>query len=439
MKKNITAVKGFKDILPSQTGKWLYVEGIARTIFTNFGFREIRVPILEKTALFQRSIGEATDIVEKEMYTFLDRSDDQLTLRPEATASVLRACIEHNLFTPGQATRLFTIGPMFRRERPQKGRYRQFHQIDVELLGLDNPITDAEVILMLIHFLNTLGLSNLGLEINSLGCPLCRPGFREAMTAYLKGREAGLCGDCQRRISSNPLRIFDCKIEGCAETIRGAPLILDHLCPDCSDHFEQVQRYLNDFQLKFTVNARMVRGLDYYTKTAFEVVAGAAGAQNAIVGGGRYNGLIKELGGDDIPGIGFAIGFERLLSLVPKEDAEFDIAPILYIATQGDDALASALSLGNHLRLRGISTEMSYVTRSLKSQMKQADKLNCRYVLMLGEAELASGRAQLRDMRRSLQWPLSLDGIENSLIDLIDGTVNSQKGSSPLRGDGDNS
>jgi len=420
VKNIITAVKGFKDILPGQIGKWQYVEGIARRIFTDFGFQEIRVPVLEKTTLFQRSIGEATDIVEKEMYTFLDRSNDFLTLRPEATASVLRACIEHNLFTPGQSTRLFTIGPMFRRERPQKGRYRQFHQIDVELLGLDNPITDSEIILMLMHFLNTLGLSGLGLEINSLGCTACRPGFRATMTAYLLGREGGLCGDCQRRISSNPLRIFDCKIEGCAETISGAPLILDHLCPNCCDHFKQVQRYLNDFQLNYIVNPRMVRGLDYYTKTAFEVVAGTMGAQNAIVGGGRYNGLINALGGDDIPGIGFAIGFERLLSLLPKEDDEFKISPILYIAAQGDDAREKAFTLGNALRLRGIPTEMTYIARSLKSQMKQADKLNCRYVLMLGEAELISETAQLRDMRGSHQISLSLNRIEDSLSELID-------------------
>ncbi|MDZ4163720.1 MAG: histidine--tRNA ligase [Smithellaceae bacterium] len=419
MKNTISAVKGFRDILPGQTGKWQHVEALAREIFSSFGFREIRIPILEKTALFQRSIGETTDIVEKEMYTFQDRDNDFLTLRPEATASVLRACIEHNLFSPGQATRLYTIGPMFRRERPQKGRYRQFHQIDVELLGLDNPITDAEVILMLIHFLKTLGLSGLKLEINSLGCPECRPGFRAAITGYLKGKEEALCGDCRRRLSTNPLRIFDCKVEQCAHAIQDAPFIMDHLCPDCSSHFDRVKQYLDDFQLVYRVNPRMVRGLDYYTKTAFEVISDHAGAQNAVVGGGRYDGLIRDLGGEDIPGIGFAIGFDRLISQLPEGDEIYVNPPPLYIAAQGEEAREMGFSLGNRLRLKGIQVEMSYIERSLKAQMKQADRLGCRYALLLGDRELTAGAAEFRDMDGSAQQSLPLDGLEATLIDII--------------------
>ncbi|MDI6726511.1 MAG: histidine--tRNA ligase [Smithellaceae bacterium] len=419
MKNTISAVKGFRDILPGQTGKWQHVEALAREIFSSFGFREIRIPILEKTALFQRSIGETTDIVEKEMYTFQDRDNDFLTLRPEATASLLRAGIEHHLFSPGQATRLYTIGPMFRRERPQKGRYRQFHQIDVELLGLDNPITDAEVILMLIHFLNTLGLSGLKLEINSLGCPECRPGFRAAISGYLMGKDEALCGDCRRRLSTNPLRIFDCKVEQCGQAIKDAPFILDHLCRDCSSHFERVKKYLDDFQLYYRVNPRMVRGLDYYTKTAFEIISDHAGAQNAVVGGGRYDGLIRDLGGEDIPGIGFAIGFDRLISQLPDGDEEYENPPPLYIASQGEEAREMAFSLGNRLRLKGIQVEMSYIERSLKAQMKQADRLGCRYALLLGDRELAAGAAELRDMDGSAQQSLPLNGLEATLIDII--------------------
>lgn len=419
MKDSITAIKGFRDILPGQTGKWQHVEAVAREIFGSFGFKEIRIPLLEKTALFKRSIGETTDIVEKEMYTFQDRDNDYLTLRPEATVSVLRAGIEHNLFSPGQATRLYTIGPMFRRERPQKGRYRQFHQIDVELLGLDHPITDAEVILMLIHFLKTLSLSGLRLEINSLGCPTCRPGFREAITKYLMGREESLCGDCRRRLSANPLRIFDCKVEPCAEAIKEAPLLMGHLCEDCSTHFDHVKKYLDDFQLDYRQNPQMVRGLDYYTKTAFEVISDHAGAQNAVVGGGRYDGLIKELGGADIPGIGFAIGFDRLVSQLPEGDEEFEITPVLYIAAQGEEAMKRAFSLGNRLRLKGIQVEMSYVARSLKAQMKQADKLRCRYTLLLGDRELSAGAAELRNMSGSAQQTIFLAGIEETLIDIL--------------------
>ena len=313
----ITAIKGIKDILPQDTPLWHQVELTARKIFECFGFCEIRVPIMEKTVLFQRSIGETTDIVEKEMYTFRDRDDELLTLRPEATASVIRAYIEHNLLASDPVTRLFTIGPMFRRERPQKGRFRQFHQIDVELFGDDKPASDAEVIFMLMHFLQSLGIEKLSLEINSLGCKDCRPVFSKAVVDFLKGSESALCPDCQRRIYTNPLRVFDCKVETCGSVIADAPRILNFLCTECSDHFSEVKSYLDDLKLTYEINPQMVRGLDYYTKTAFEVKSGALGAQNSLAGGGRYDGLVSFLGGPEVPGIGFGIGMERLIACLP--------------------------------------------------------------------------------------------------------------------------
>ena len=419
MMQLITAVRGFKDILPEETGKWQFIESKAREVFTAFGFREIRIPILEKTDLFKRGIGESTDIVEKEMYTFLDRGEEYLTLRPEATASVIRAYLEHSLHAADPVARLYTIGPMFRRERPQKGRFRQFHQIDVELLGLEDPRTDAEIMLMLIHFLKSVGLSEPSLEINTLGCFSCRPAFREAVMNFLKGKEEQLCVDCRRRIHTNPLRVFDCKNEACAEIIREAPQLLQYICDDCRDHFEQVQSALHTFSLLFKINPRMVRGLDYYTKTAFEVTTDFMGAQNAIVGGGRYDGLIKELGGPDIPGIGFAVGFERLVAMLPADPSSFRQDPQLFIAALGPEAQKYAFLLCNRLRMKGILTEMDYLGKSLKSQMKRADKLRCRYALILGDRELSTGQLALRDMGTGSQEPIQLDGIENTIIDLI--------------------
>ncbi len=411
----ITAVRGFKDILPKETGRWQRIESKAREIFSFFGFREIRVPILEKTDLFRRGIGEATDIVEKEMYTFLDRGEEYLTLRPEATASVIRAYLEHSLHAAEPVAKLYTIGPMFRRERPQKGRFRQFHQIDAELLGLDDPRTDAEVILMLIHFLKAVGIPDPGLEINSLGCAGCRPTFRKAVTDFLRGRETQLCEDCRRRLGTNPLRVFDCKNEDCAAIIAGAPLLPDYLCRGCRDHFQKVQDSLGVFDLPFRINPRMVRGLDYYARTAFEVTTDYLGAQNAIVGGGRYDGLIRELGGPDIPGIGFAIGFERLLAMIPAERESDTDVPDLFIAALGDDAQQFAFRLCNRLRMDGLQTEMDYQRKSLKSQMKRADKFRCRLTLILGERELREGKAELRDMIRGTQETVDLDGIEETI------------------------
>jgi len=414
MKETINAIRGFKDILPKETGQWQMVEETARQVFSAFGFNEIRIPIVEKTDLFKRGIGETTDIVEKEMYTFLDRGNDYLTLRPEATAGVIRSYIEHSLHAEDAVTKLYTFGPMFRRERPQKGRYRQFHQIDAEILGIDDPRIDAELILMLMHFLTAVGLANPKLEINSLGCKECRPVFRNMIIDFVRGKEEGFCPDCTRRMQTNPLRIFDCKVETCREIMTSAPVVLDALCGNCRDHFARFREALTIFNMPFEVNPRMVRGLDYYTKTAFEVTTELLGAQNAVAGGGRYDGLVKDLGGPDTPGIGFAIGFERLIALMQAHDEDCRCRHgrlDLFIAAMGEEAQGMAFALCNKLRLEGIRTEMDYAGKSLKSQMKRADKLKCRFTMIIGDQEIANNQAMLRDMQESRQAPVGFHQI----------------------------
>jgi len=352
------------------------------------------------------------------MYTFLDRGDEYLTLRPEATASVIRAYLEHTLYNAETVSRLFTIGPMFRRERPQKGRFRQFHQIDVELLGLDDPRADAEVIMMLMHFLNTVGLRNVSLELNSLGCSACRPAFRKVITDFLNGKEAGLCDDCKRRLGSNPLRVFDCKAKECQEVIVNAPHLSEFICGDCRTHFENVTSALTALAIPYKINSRMVRGLDYYTKTAFEVTTAHLGSQNAVAGGGRYDRLVQELGGPDIPGIGFAVGFERLIALLSPEVSSVQ-APDLFIASLGEAAQKTAFILCNQLRLKGIHVEQDLSAKSLKSQMKRANRLNCSYTLILGERELIEKKAEFRNMATGSQQTLSLDNLDEQILKLI--------------------
>ena len=417
--EKITAIKGIKDILPEDSPAWNNIESIARQVFGSFGFREIRVPIMEKTELFKRSIGETTDIVEKEMYTFRDRDDELLTLRPEATASIIRAYIEHNMQAYDQITKLFTIGPMFRREKPQKGRFRQFHQIDVELLGDEKPQSDAEVIFMLVHFLESAGIEELSLEINSLGCKACRPVFSQAIVNHLKGSKNALCPDCQRRMNTNPLRVFDCKVETCNSVIAKAPQILDYLCPDCKEHFTQVKSYLTDLNVAYGINPKMVRGLDYYTKTAFEVKSGLLGAQNALAGGGRYDGLVSLLGGPEVSGIGFAIGVERLLTCLPNNGKNIIFRTDLFVAALGERAQKVAFRLTNELRRAGISTEMDYGNKSLKSQMKRADKLNSSFTLIIGDKEIDEKRVELRNMNTKNQQVLPMNNLLETIIKII--------------------
>jgi histidyl-tRNA synthetase len=410
----IKAIRGFNDILPGEIGKWQFVEATARQVFEGFGFSEIRIPIIERTELFSRGIGEATDIVEKEMYTFIDRSGNSLTLRPEATASMARAYVEHQIYSFDPVAKLYCIGPMFRYERPQKGRYRQFYQIDAEVFGVENPMVDAEVILMLIQFLKKVGLENLELQINSLGCRACRPRYREELKNFLTSKSFQLCEDCQRRLHTSPLRIFDCKVETCQEAIANAPRVINFLCSECQGHFGKVKEYLEMAGLEYIVNPRMVRGLDYYTRTAFEVVSYSLGSQNAVTGGGRYDNLFQEIGGLDVAGIGFAIGMERLISLLPKEK-EFIQSPHLFIAALREETYKEAYQLINQLHLQGVRAELDYEGKSLKSQMRKADKLKARFVLILGEEELKRGRVVLRNMETKSQEEIPLQGLVDTL------------------------
>lgn len=412
----ITGIKGISDILPDAVGKWQWVESVARRIFTNFGFQEIRIPILEKTELFARSIGETTDIVEKEMYTFPDRNGQLLTLRPEATASVVRAFIQHQLHLQPTMRKFYTFGPMFRHERPQKGRYRQFHQINVEAFAIDDPMIDAEVIYMLLVFLDELNIADIKLHINSMGCADCRQPFRKSLADYLGKVSDSLCSDCQRRRLTNPLRIFDCKVETCRQLVREAPVLLDHLCDDCRSNFQSVKKHLSSLDVSYTIDPHMVRGLDYYTKTTFEALTPHLGAQNAVGGGGRYDGLMKALGGPDLPGTGFAIGMERLILLLDEKAGVGEDSLRLFVACLGDEAQRKGFQLVQELRLRNFFAEMDYEFRSLKAQMRRADKLGVTHVLILGEDELAKGVAMLRNMAASTQEEIPLEEIVETLL-----------------------
>jgi histidyl-tRNA synthetase len=415
----IRLVRGFKDILPEETGLWQYVEGVVRDLFDDFGFAELRIPIVEQTELFARSIGADTDIVEKEMYTFADRSGGSLTLRPEATASVVRAYIEHKLYAKDPVWKLYSVGPMFRRERPQKGRYRQFYQINAEAFGLHDPRADAELILLLMTFMQRVELSDIELHINSLGCPECRPSFKKALKAFLAGRSERLCSDCLRRRDKNPLRIFDCKVPTCKETMRDAPSILEHLCKDCRNHFDTVQSALERFHIPFQINHRLVRGLDYYTRTTFEVLAGALGAQDAVAGGGRYDGLVKSLGGPDQPGVGFAIGVDRVMELLADRAQEFEKRPDLYIAALGSQAQDRAFEWMQHIRRQKVRTEMDFQDRSLKAQMRRANKLGASYVLIVGDRELEEGTAVLRNLETKEQEEVPMQDLVSAVVSKV--------------------
>jgi histidyl-tRNA synthetase len=412
---SITAIKGFNDILPRESGRWHYIEQAARRVFELNGFSEIRVPVMEKTELFSRSIGDATDIVEKEMYTFTDKGGNSVTLRPEGTAGVMRAFIENKLHAQDQVAKLYYLGPMFRYERPQKGRYRQFHQIGAEITGVHDPLADAQVLNMLAGFFREIGLDEPQLQINSLGCPDCRPVYRSALLAFLEGRLDQLCEDCRRRFSTNPLRILDCKVSRCIEATAGAPSVLDHLCTGCDEHFAGVRGYLESTGTPYAINPRMVRGLDYYTRTTFEMVTGLLGSQSAVAAGGRYDGLISQLGGPAIPGIGFAMGVERVALLLA--DQEFSHRPDLFIATLGAGERSFAFRLMHDLLRLGVQVEMDYEGKSLKSQMRRADKLGARYSVVIGENEVTSGRTAVKRMEDGAQSEvlLAADAIREML------------------------
>jgi len=392
----IQKIKGFADILPPESGAFVRLENEARRVFSLYGYKEARLPILERTELFARSIGEETDVVQKEMYTFPDRKGRSLTMRPEATAGVVRAYVENGLHAKEELTKLFCAGPMFRYERPQKGRMRQFHQINVEALGQSSPLLDAEVIFMLAQFLTGLGIADLNFELNSLGCPECRPAYLAALNEYFRGFDAGqLCEDCMRRKLTNPLRVLDCKAPGCKELTRTAPLIADYQCPACREHFDAVTGLLDADGFAYTVNPRLVRGLDYYTRTTFEVTSGKIGAQSAVAGGGRYDGLVRTLGGPDLPGMGFACGMERLAMLMPGGDSQ---TPDFFLAAMGEASLSPGLLLAQKLRRDGFRGECALAAKSAKSQMRQAAKSGARFCLIVGDAEIEAGTAQVKNM-----------------------------------------
>ena len=409
----IQAIKGVKDILPEEMPKWDHVESALRELFQNFNYHEIKIPIFEETSLFARSIGAGTDIVEKEMYTFEDRDGKKLTLRPEGTASVVRAFIEHNLYALSPLTKVFYIGPMFRHERPQKGRFRQFYQAGAEALGPSGPLQDVEMISFLSLFFDRIALftearRQVSLEINSVGCPNCRPAYKSLLQTFLRKISGNLCDNCKRRTDTNPMRVLDCKNEDCQKALTGAPEILKHLCGECGSHFEEVQKGLSLLKIGFKVNARLVRGLDYYTKTAFEWNLEGLGAQNTLAAGGRYDGLVGELEGPQVPGIGFALGMERVISLIdPSKVPLSEVA--LFVAALGEKAREYALPLLSLLREKGLSAEMDVNGASLKSQMKKADRVNARHVLIIGDEEIAKGVALLRDMKSKSQEDLPLE------------------------------
>jgi histidyl-tRNA synthetase len=400
----IPALRGTRDILPGEVEKWQYVERTARTLCERYGYVEIRTPVLEREELFAKGTGEATDIVQKEMYAFTDKGGERVTLRPEATPSLVRAYVEHSLEQSMASAKLYLMGPMFRYERPQKGRYRQFHQLDVEVFGLADPAIDAEVIDLAWTLIETLGIPSAELVINSVGCSECRPAFQKALLEALGEDLPKLCGDCQRRATINPLRIYDCKVEADQPIIDRLPHAVDYLCEACKEHFGGVKRQLDAWEIPWRISHRLVRGLDYYTRTTFEVLGQTLGAQNALLGGGRYDRLVEHLGGPNRPGIGFAAGMERLVLALPESVAGERVHA--FVVGIGDDGRAEALRLLRELRRAGVSAQMEFETKSLRGQMKRADRLRARHTLIVGGDELARGEVTVRDMETGEQRPV---------------------------------
>jgi histidyl-tRNA synthetase len=386
------------------------VEDVSRRLFERYGYAEVRTPIIEREELFAKGTGETTDIVQKEMYAFTDKGGERITLRPEATPSLVRAFVEHGLEQSMGVAKIYLFGPMFRYERPQKGRYRQFHQLDVEVFGVSDPAIDAEVLDLAWALVAELGIANVELVVNSVGCPVCRPAFGEALVTALGDDVGRLCGDCQRRATTNPLRIFDCKVPQDQAVIDGLPHSRDYLCEPCRIHFAAVERHMGTYGIPYRVSHRLVRGLDYYTRTTFEILAGNIGAQNAILGGGRYDGLVKHLGGPDRVGIGFAAGIERLVLAMPDRSGTSTRTP-LFVSSMGEAARESAIALLRDLRRAGFEAHMEYEGRSIKSQMKRADRLKAAYALILGDNELASGEVTVKNMRTSEQVQVARAGI----------------------------
>jgi len=417
---SLQAPRGTNDLLPPFSLKWLYLETRLREIMKTYNYNEIRTPIFEYTELFQRGIGEVTDIVQKEMYTFKDKGGRSITLRPEGTAPVVRSFLENKLYGEAQPLKLYYLGPMFRYERPQAGRLRQFHQLGVEALGSNDPALDAEVIVLALSILKELGLTRVETLINSIGCPECRGEYVKVLKTYLLKHQAELCNDCQERINRNPLRVLDCKNESCSRVVLEAPLINDYLCTDCKQHFSQVRGYLDDLGIAYQVDPFLVRGLDYYTNTAFEIKYQGLGAQDTIFGGGRYNGLAEEISGRSIPGMGFAIGLERLMLTMEEQGIKIPVEESidLYITTIGQEAKRTAFRYIFKLRQEGLRVEMDYLNRGVRGQMKAADRLNATYTIILGEDELKKGMATVRDMKTGQEIEIKLSQLVEQICNL---------------------
>ena len=412
MALEIRSIKGTQDVLPSDTYKWQFVERLFLDTAKLYGFNEIRIPTFEDKSLFIRSVGDTTDVVQKEMYTFTDLGGRELALRPEGTAGINRAVIESGLINEALPVKLCYDISCFRAEKPQAGRFREFHQLGMELFGSHSPAADAEVIAFVSDFFNTLGLTNISLEINSIGCPTCRKNYHAALKEYFEARKADLCDTCLTRLDKNPLRILDCKSPVCKEIAKDAPIGLDYLCDECREHFEGLKKRLDALGIAYTVNPRIVRGLDYYTKTVFEFVSGDIGAQSTVCGGGRYDGLIKSLGGADQPGIGYAMGIERLLMVLEAQGIQIPKpSPCdLYIASMGENASVFAMKLASDLRNEGFAAESDLIGRSLKAQMKYADKIDAKYSMVIGDDELAAGKAKVKNMATGETHELDLNG-----------------------------
>lgn len=419
MNETIKSLKGFQDVLPQTSYKWQFVEKLVLETAALFGFREIRFPTVEYTNLFDRSVGDTTDVVQKEMYTFLDKGGRSVTLRPEGTAGTVRAVMQHGLLNETLPARLSYITSCFRNENPQAGRLREFHQFGVEMFGAQSPSADAEVIGIAHEIFSRLGLKNITLEINSIGCPKCRARYHQALRDYFEARKADLCPTCLERMEKNPLRILDCKSPVCKEIAKDAPIGLDYICEECAEHFEGVKKRLSLMGIAFTVNPRIVRGLDYYTKTVFEFISNDLGAQSTVCGGGRYDGLIETLGGNPTPGLGFGMGLERLLMVLeaqgiePPKPAEC----LLYLGSMGEEASLKALELVSALRRDGYYAECDTMNRSVKAQMKYANKLGAKLSAVIGESELAAGRLNLKDMATGETTEVGFDELSEKVYE----------------------
>ena len=433
MAEQIRAVRGTRDITPDEAYKWQYVESTARSVFEKFGFREIRTPMFERTELFVKGTGEATDIVQKEMYTFEDKSGRSLTLRPEGTPPVVRSYLENNLFMDVPICKLYYIAPMFRYERPQAGRYRQHLQVGAEVIGTASPTADAELMSMYLHFMSKLNIEGVSLQINSVGCAECRPKYIAILQAFARENLDSLCETCKDRLDRNTLRMLDCKIEGCREVFAEGPRILNHLCEGCQKHSDAVTGFLDRLELSYEINPFLVRGLDYYTRTVFEVVAEGLGAQDVIAGGGRYDDLVEQLGGKPTPALGFGSGVDRIIEAMEAQKVRFPDPPGIdvYLASIGEESISRILEISHLLRRKGISAEIGLEGRSLRSQMKAANKLGARYVIMIGDDEIDAGTVTLRNMQDGQQETIDVQMIGSTIEDKLEV---SQQGREHYRG-----